>query len=127
MDTTATATATPVFKGKLGFYPCTYEVSKKLRELNKYYFWMLGIQRSIEFKMKKQPQNRFTYLRTANKDGLRRVPWVKPEVHEIPSEVHGISLRARTPQFTADAVKPLPWDEAHIDALLTEARKYYAK
>jgi hypothetical protein len=126
-----TETTTNVFKGNLGFYPCSFETMKKLKEINKYFHWMEGRKTQIERMMRKLPHNRLKKYPVLDKNGVftgfEYKPWVQPEVCEYPSGLYNNVQRARTPKLTAESVVPLDWTEEHIDNLVEKMRALFPR
>lgn len=76
-----------IHKGRWGFYPCSYETYRKLKELNKLYTKALHQLADWKRWYRKQPQNRVFRCPKRNEDGhvigWNTKPRPEPELHPL--------------------------------------------
>jgi hypothetical protein len=111
-----------VHESRFGFHPFDFPTLKKLREINKLYYWREDLIGSDAHKLRKLPHNRFDY----SKGKFEKTPWVQKERPEIPY-VGDIIEAGRHGKGNPEAVRPIRYSVVEIDVILEEARKNYGK
>lgn len=136
MSTTLATT----FKGRWGYYPCSYETYRKLKRLNWLALQALKVDKQWNRWDAKMPHNRFFRKRIKDENGRvigrewaldengNKIPWPEPNTFKgvFPSSLEADYRSARYPAPTPEAVKPLQTDEEAIDSCLAKAESWYA-
>ncbi len=138
--------AKEVHMSKFGFHPCSYEVYLKLKELKKL-FWLAAYQYGAWRRWeRKEPQNRFYWNNLhGSREGASKERSDRPILEPLRCPVWQPLCRwdsnarlndkglleayeaARMPQKNATDVKPLGLTVEEIDALLAQAREWWAE
>ncbi len=138
MSVNATFAMSPMVKSKYGFYPCTYELYKKLKRLNFLAYESVRRNAAWERWNRKLPHNRVIkrYDPACRGSGSRSKKMVVGPLPEPfccaefnDSYIQPIYVdyrKARYPVASPELVKPIQLSEVKIDELLVILEKWYA-
>lgn len=121
-------------KGRWGFYPCSYELYRKLKRLNFLAFMARRRLASWERWNRKEPQNRMLWQKQLGPRGWirkaigpRPEPIVPPFDLECYDRIYADYRKARYPVASEEMVKPLILSETKIDAHLRSFEEWFAR
>lgn len=121
-----------VVKGRWGFYPCEYEVYRKLKKLNAASYKAERREGEYNRWLRKEPQNRVIRKKIRNEKNQvigYEAPIPRPEPKRYPNlfaDIWSNYQRSRMPCQKAEDVKPLTISLEELDKTLARLEAFEA-
>lgn len=123
-----------VYKGRYGYYPCSYETFLKIKRLNYLFLQVLIRDAKWERWSRKAPHNRVIRKWKPNSLGQKvgfEIIGTNPEperfLGSIPVDIPQLYKQCRYPQKYSDDVEPLLMSEKEIDGLLNKLEIWFQR